>query len=162
MNKLQQILEQVRNLDWQEPGRWPLGVRLGAATLLFMLAAAGGYYYFVWRSLHPQLVEARSEEAKLFETLEQKARKAANLQAYKDQLADMEKSFGAMLRQLPNKTEVPNLLVDISQTPSNFSAMSGLLVRVVPARQAATACPMRSRSASVSAGRICSASPTIA
>ena len=116
MNKLQQILDQLRNLDWQEPGRWPLGVRLGAATLLFLLAAAGGYYYFVWSSLHPKLVEARSEEAKLFETLEQKARKAANLQAYKDQLADMEKSFGAMLRQLPNKTEVPNLLVDISQT----------------------------------------------
>ena len=116
MNKLQQILDQLRNLDWQEPGRWPLGVRLGAAALLFLLAAAGGYYYFVWSSLHPQLVEARSEEAKLFETLEQKARKAANLQAYKDQLADMEKSFGAMLRQLPNKTEVPNLLVDISQT----------------------------------------------
>ncbi|MFO1406000.1 MAG: type 4a pilus biogenesis protein PilO [Steroidobacteraceae bacterium] len=116
MNKLQEILEQLRTLDWNEPGRWPLGVRLGAAALLFMLAAAGGYYYFVWDSLHPQLVEARAKEADLFDTLEQKARKAANLQAYKDQLADMEKSFGAMLRQLPNKTEVPNLLVDISQT----------------------------------------------
>jgi type IV pilus assembly protein PilO len=49
-------------------------------------------------------------------TLEQKSRKAANLEAYKDQLKEMERSFGAMLRQLPNKTEVPNLLVDISQT----------------------------------------------
>jgi type IV pilus assembly protein PilO len=116
MNKLQQILEQLRNLDWREPGRWPLGVRLGAATLLFLLAAAGGYYYVVWSKLHPQLVAARAEETELFNTLEQKARKAANLQAYKDQLAEMEKSFGAMLRQLPNKTEVPNLLVDISQT----------------------------------------------
>ena len=116
MNKLQEILEQLRMLDWNEPGRWPLGVRLGAAGLLFLLAGAGGYYYFVWDSLHPQLVQARAKEAELFETLEQKARKAANLQAYKDQLAEMEKSFGAMLRQLPNKTEVPNLMVDISQT----------------------------------------------
>ena len=57
-----------------------------------------------------------AEEQQLFATLEQKARKAANLDAYKVQLKDMEQSFGAMLRQLPNKTEVPNLLVEIYQT----------------------------------------------
>jgi type IV pilus assembly protein PilO len=50
------------------------------------------------------------------ESLSTKARRAANLEAYRQQLAEMERSFGAMLRQLPNKTEVPNLLVDISQT----------------------------------------------
>jgi type IV pilus assembly protein PilO len=116
MKKLQELLEQLRALDPNDPGRWPLAVRLGATILLFALAAAGGYYYFVWDSLHPQLIEARAKETELWSTLESKARKAANLQAYKDQLAEMEKSFGAMLRQLPNKTEVPNLLVDISQT----------------------------------------------
>jgi type IV pilus assembly protein PilO len=116
MKKLQELLEQLRGLDPNDPGRWPLTVRLGVAVTLFLLAAAGGYYFFVWKSQYPELVEARSKETELFNTLEAKARKAANLQAYKDQLTEMEKSFGAMLRQLPNKTEVPNLLVDISQT----------------------------------------------
>jgi type IV pilus assembly protein PilO len=116
MKKLQELLEQLRGLDPNDPGRWPLAVRLGVAITLFALAAAGGYYFFVWKSQHPLLVEARAKEVELLGTLESKARKAANLQAYKDQLAEMQKSFGAMLRQLPDKTEVPNLLVDISQT----------------------------------------------
>ncbi len=116
MKKLQELLEQLRALDPNDPGRWPLAVRFGVAITLFALAAAGGYYYFVWKSQHPLLVDARAKEIELLGTLENKARKAANLQAYKDQLAEMQKSFGAMLRQLPDKTEVPNLLVDISQT----------------------------------------------
>lgn len=116
MKKLNELLEQLRNLDPNDPGRWPLAVRVGTVVLLFALAASGGYWYFVWKAKHPELLEARAKETELWNTLETKARKAANLQAYKDQLAEMEKSFGAMLRQLPNKTEVPNLLVDISQT----------------------------------------------
>ena len=116
MKKLQQLMEQLRGLDPNDPGRWPMGVRLGTVLLLFALVAAGGYYFFVWKSLHPLLLEARAKETELVGTLENKARKAANLQAYKDQLVEIEKSFGTMLRQLPNKTEVPNLLVDISQT----------------------------------------------
>jgi len=116
MNKLKELLDQLRSLDPNDPGRWPIGVRLGTVMLLFTLVAAGGYYYFVWKALHPLLLEARAKETELLTTLETKARKAANLQAYMNQLAEMEKSFGAMLRQLPNQTEVPNLLVDISQT----------------------------------------------
>jgi type IV pilus assembly protein PilO len=116
MKKLNELLEQLRNLDPNDPGRWPLGVRVGTVVLLFVIAAAAGYWYFVWKAKRPELLEARAKETELWSTLEAKARKAANLQAYKDQLAEMEKSFGAMLRQLPNKTEVPNLLVDISQT----------------------------------------------
>jgi len=116
MNKLKELLDQLRNLDPNDPGRWPLGVRIGTALLLFVFAASAGYWYFVWKAKRPELLEARAKETELWGTLESKARKAANLQAYKDQLAEMEKSFGAMLRQLPNKTEVPNLLVDISQT----------------------------------------------
>jgi len=115
MNKLKEFWDQLRNLDPNDPGRWPFGIRIGTAILLFVIAASFGYYYFVWKSQRPLLLEARAKETELWSTLETKARKAANLQAYKDQLAEMEKSFGAMLRQLPNKTEVPNLLVDISQ-----------------------------------------------
>jgi type IV pilus assembly protein PilO len=116
MNKLKAFLEQLRALDPNDPGRWPLAVRAATVALLFAVAAAAGYWYFVWKAKRPELLEARAKETELWSTLETKARKAANLQAYKDQLAEMEKSFGAMLRQLPNKTEVPNLLVDISQT----------------------------------------------
>ena len=116
MKKLKELLDQLRNLDPNDPGRWPLGVRVGTVVLLFVFAASAGYWYFVWKAKRPELLEARAKETELWGTLESKARKAANLQAYKDQLAEMEKSFGAMLRQLPNKTEVPNLLVDISQT----------------------------------------------
>lgn len=116
MKKLQELLEQLRSLDPNDPGRWPLAVRVAAVALVFTVAAAGAYYFFVWKSQRPQLLEARATETELWNTLDAKARKAANLSAYKAQLAEMEKSFGAMLRQLPNKTEVPNLLVDISQT----------------------------------------------
>jgi type IV pilus assembly protein PilO len=116
MKKLQALLEQLRGLDPNDPGRWPIGVRVSTVLLLFLIAASAGYWYFVWKAKRPELLEARAKETELWSTLETKARKAANLQAYKEQLAEMEKSFGAMLRQLPNKTEVPNLLVDISQT----------------------------------------------
>jgi type IV pilus assembly protein PilO len=116
MKKLQQLLEQLRNLDPNDPGRWPIAVRLGTAILLFALAGAGGYYWFVWKQDRPRLLEARQKESELMDSLKVKAKRAANLTAYRAQLAEMEKSFGAMLRQLPNKTEVPNLLVDISQT----------------------------------------------
>lgn len=116
MKKLKELLDQLRNLDPNDPGRWPFAVRIGSVVLLFVIAASAGYYFAVWKSQRPLLLEERGKETELWNTLEAKARKAANLQAYKDQLAEMEKSFGAMLRQLPNKTEVPNLLVDISQT----------------------------------------------
>jgi type IV pilus assembly protein PilO len=116
MNKLQALLQTLRELDPNDPGRWPLGVRVATVALLFIFAAAGGYYFFVWKSQRPQLLETQAKEGELMNSLRTKAKRAANLEAYRAQLAEMEKSFGAMLRQLPNRTEVPNLLVDISQT----------------------------------------------
>jgi type IV pilus assembly protein PilO len=116
MNKLQALFDQLRNLDPNDPGRWPMAVRIATVALLFVIVTAGGYYFFVWKKQRPVLLEARAEEGQLMEALTTKARRAANLDGYRQQLAEMEKSFGAMLRQLPNKTEVPNLLVDISQT----------------------------------------------
>ncbi len=116
MKELQALLEQLRNLDPNNPGRWPFGVRVATAVLLFVVAASAGYYFMVWKPQRPVLLEERTKEGQLMESLTVKAKRAANLDAYRAQLAEMEKSFGAMLRQLPNKTEVPNLLVDISQT----------------------------------------------
>jgi type IV pilus assembly protein PilO len=110
------FLEQLRSLDPNDPGRWPLIFRIGAVAAILIIATAFGVYMFAWKPQQPLLQQAQAEEVTLFTTLEGKARKAANLDAYKAQLAEMERSFGAMLRQLPNRTEVPNLLVDISQT----------------------------------------------
>lgn len=112
------ILQQIQELDPNDPGRWPLAFRLGAIALIFTIAVIALGYLVAWKPKKPELDAARTEEQKLLETLEQKAKKAANLDAYKAQLAEMEQSFGAMLRKLPNKTEVPNLLTDISQQGS--------------------------------------------
>jgi type IV pilus assembly protein PilO len=71
---------------------------------------------FVWTVDRPVLQKAEADELDLRTQFENKQQRAANLDAYKQQLGEMERSFGAMLRQLPGKTEVPNLLVDISQT----------------------------------------------
>lgn len=109
------VLDQVRELDPNDPGRWPLTFRLGAIGLIFILAVVLLAYFLAWKPKKPELDAARAEEQQLLLKLEQKAKKAANLDAYKAQLAEMEQSFGAMLRKLPNKTEVPNLLTDISQ-----------------------------------------------
>lgn len=113
---MEKFLEQLRALDPNDPGRWPLPFRLGAIGLIFIVSVGICAYLIAIKDQKPLLEQARAEEQGLLSTLEQKSRKAANLEAYKDQLKEMERSFGAMLRQLPNKTEVPNLLVDISQT----------------------------------------------
>ena len=109
------VLDQIRELDTNDPGRWPLAFRLGAIGLIFIVSVGLLAYLLAWKPKKPELDTARAEEQKLLATLETKAKKAANLDAYKAQLAEMEQSFGAMLRKLPNKTEVPNLLTDISQ-----------------------------------------------
>lgn len=109
------FIEQLRDLDPNDPSRWPLPYRLGAIALIFIFGASAMSYFMAWKPKKPELDAARDQEIALLQTLEQKARKAANLDAYKAQLAEMEQSFGAMLRKLPNKTEVPNLLTDISQ-----------------------------------------------
>jgi type IV pilus assembly protein PilO len=109
------VLEQIRELDPNDPGRWPLPFRAGAIAIIFVIATAALVYFLAWKPKKPEIDTARAEETTLLTTLEQKAKKAANLDAYKAQLAEMEQSFGAMLRKLPNKTEVPNLLTDISQ-----------------------------------------------
>lgn len=109
------LIDQIRELDPNDPGRWPFAFRMGAIGLIFLIASVAMAYFLVYKPKKPQLDTARAEETRLLDTLGQKARKAANLDAYKAQLAEMEQSFGAMLRKLPNKTEVPNLLTDISQ-----------------------------------------------
>lgn len=112
------VLDQIRELDPNDPGRWPGAFRFGAIGIGFLIAVVLLAYFLAWKPKKPELDTARAEEQTLLATLESKSRKAANLDAYKAQLKEMEQSFGAMLRKLPNKTEVPNLLTDISQQGS--------------------------------------------
>jgi type IV pilus assembly protein PilO len=110
------FIDQLRTLDPRDVGRWPLAVRGFFILLLFMICTAFAWYMFVWNDDRPVLQKAEADELDLRSQFENKQQRAANLDAYKAQLGEMERSFGAMLRQLPGKTEVPNLLVDISQT----------------------------------------------
>ena len=110
------IIEELRSLDTNDPGRWPFLIRAISVVLVFVAVSALGVYYFVVQAEMPILERAELEEQELRATFEERQTKAANFDAYRAQLAEIERSFGAMLRQLPGKTEVPNLLVDISQT----------------------------------------------
>ncbi len=110
------IIDDLRALDTNDPGRWPLPFRVAAVAIAFVAVVVFGIYFFVWSSDKPTLDRAQDEEKNLRATFEERQHKAANFDAYRSQLAEIERDFGAMLRQLPGKTEVPNLLVDISQT----------------------------------------------
>jgi type IV pilus assembly protein PilO len=110
------LMEELRGLDPRDPGRWPFPVRALAIGVCFLVVAVALIYFFVWQDRMPQLQQREDQETQLRNEFRSKHAKAVNLALYKQQLADIEKSFGALLRQLPSKTEVPNLLVDISQT----------------------------------------------
>jgi type IV pilus assembly protein PilO len=110
------LLEELQSLDPRDPGRWPLVVRAGAVGLCFVILTAVLIYFFVWDAQLPELQRREDVEQQLRQEFRTKHAKAVNLDLYKQQLKDIERSFGALLRQLPGKTEVPNLLVDISQT----------------------------------------------
>jgi type IV pilus assembly protein PilO len=112
---VQQIINELQTLDQKNPGNWPLYVRVATIVIAMVVIAGFGYYQFVTPLLE-ELAAAQQEEVGLKEEFERKQRKVAALDALKEQLAEMERSFGAMLRQLPSKAEIANLLIDISQT----------------------------------------------
>jgi type IV pilus assembly protein PilO len=110
------IIEELKNLDANDVGRWPFVFRAGVIAIVFILVVGAGIYYTIIEDKAPALERVRQEEVTLRDVFENKQRKAANFDAYKAQLAQMEQSFGTMLRQLPGETEIPSLIVDISQT----------------------------------------------
>lgn len=112
---LRSLLDELRNLDFNNIGSWSNGVK--AMVVVFCCAVVGfmGYWLFV-RDQFDVLERARAKEPELRTTFETKAQKAANLEEYKAQLAEMRTAFGTLLQQLPGETEIANLLQDISQT----------------------------------------------
>lgn len=112
---VQQLYAELQTLDTQNPGAWPLWVRVAASALAGAFALFMGIYLLV-KPVYEELKLKQAEEQTLRQKFEANQAKAAALDAYKAQLAEMEKNFGAMLKQLPSKSEVANLLNDISQT----------------------------------------------
>ncbi|MCI0516232.1 MAG: type 4a pilus biogenesis protein PilO [Woeseiaceae bacterium] len=109
------LIDELRALDVNDVGRWPFAFRAAVIGLVFAVVLGLGVYFFIIEDKLPQLKREQQTELDLRTTFENKQRKAANYDAYKAQLAQMEQSFGTMLRQLPGETEIPSLIVDISQ-----------------------------------------------
>ena len=110
------LIEELQSLDVNDIGRWPLVFRAAVIALVFVAVTFAGIWFTIIKDKAPVLQRAEAEEQELRVTFENKQRKAANYDAYKTQLAQIEQSFGTMLRQLPGETEIPSLIVDISQT----------------------------------------------
>lgn len=103
------------NWELDAAGTWPLPVKIGTVVLISLIVA-GLWVKFDTLDQLSGLETSEKKEVELKQTFETKQKKAANLEAYKKQLKEIEESFGTMLRQLPDRTEVANLLVDVSQT----------------------------------------------
>ena len=110
------LVEELQSLDANDVGRWPLLFRAAVIVIVFVAVTGLGIYWFIIEDKAPQLERERGVEQELRVTFENKQKKAANYEEYKEQLAQIQQSFGTMLRQLPGETEIPSLIVDISQT----------------------------------------------
>ena len=110
------LVEELQSLDANDVGRWPLPFRIAVIVIAFILVTGLGIYFTIVKDKAPLLERAQNEEQELRLAFENKQRKAANYDAYRAQLTQIEQSFGTMLRQLPGETEIPSLIVDISQT----------------------------------------------
>jgi type IV pilus assembly protein PilO len=110
------LADELRSLDVNDIGRWPLIFRVVVIGIVFAVVVGFGIYWTIVEDRAPQLKRAQDEEQTLRVAFENKQRKAANYDEYRKQLDQMEQSFGTMLRQLPGETEIPSLIVDISQT----------------------------------------------
>jgi type IV pilus assembly protein PilO len=111
----------VSDLDLDNVGSWPLAVKILIWALLLAAVLAAGYFYHI-KDLQASLASIEAQEEKLKKEFEQKAFQAANLDAYRRQMVEMEESFGALVSQLPSDTEVPGLLEDIT----NKGLLNGL------------------------------------
>ena len=107
-------LDDIRRLNIRDAGNWPLLPKIMMLGVLFFLILVAGAF-FDWRDQFEALDKAQDEEVKLREAYASKKAKAVNLDLYVQQLKEIEQSFGALLKQLPNKSEMDALLTDINQ-----------------------------------------------
>jgi len=123
-DRLQALREfDISSLEFDNIGTWPTPAKLTIWVVLFVGVIVAGYYYDI-EGLQVELARQEAEEIKLKKEYEQKAFQAANLDAYRQQMVEMEESFGALVSQLPSDTEVPGLLEDIT----NKGLLNGLQI----------------------------------
>ena len=114
----------LSDLDMENIGSWPLALKVIVLGLLYAAILIAGFYFHV-EDLNKRLSVVEQEEQTLRQDFEKKAFEAANLEAYKAQLVEMEQRFGALVAQLPSETEVPGLLEDITDK----GEMNGLSIK---------------------------------
>lgn len=107
-------LDDLRNIDLNNIAAWPLPVKISGIVVVGILIVAAGFWFIVRGELD-ELASARDKETQLKEKYSTQVAKAINLPAYKRQMEEMRQTFGSLLRQLPDTTEVPDLLIDITQ-----------------------------------------------
>lgn len=105
----------INDLDVNNAGIWPAPVKFIVVLIIVGLIVGGGYWFFI-KDQYAQLEKVERKEAELRQEYERKAYQVANLEVFKQQMAEMEETFGALVRQLPSDTEVPGLLEDITNT----------------------------------------------
>lgn len=107
------LIEEINQLNTKDPGSWPVVIKAGAlATILVVLVTAG--YFLDWQEQWVSLEQSKEKEVKLKETYMVKKKDAVNLDILRQQLKDIEISLGALLKQLPHKSEMDALLIDIN------------------------------------------------
>lgn len=136
---LQPYLDKINNfdpndIDWENMGSWPVAGKAVLCAVLAIAIVVGGYFYML-EPMQQKLNREINQESQLKKDFENKAFQAANLEAYKAQMVEMEESFKSILKQLPRDTEVPGLIDDISLSALN----NGLDLKVIsPKQQRAT------------------------
>ena len=108
------FIDDIRTLDTKQPGNWPWPIKAAALVILFVALQIGAYFLF-WQGQMDAIEKGRADVAKQKEVFLEKKKLAVNLDAYKQQRAEIEQAFGALLKQLPNKSEMDALLIDINQ-----------------------------------------------
>jgi len=108
------LIEELRSLDPKQPGNWPWPIKFGFLVLIFVAIQLLAYF-LLWSDQTEKIEKGRQDVAKQKEVFLEKKRLAVNLDAYKQQRAEIEQAFGALLKQLPNKSEMDALLIDINQ-----------------------------------------------
>ena len=112
---MKNVMEQLKSLDPNNPGLWPIPFQLALCVIVLIVLLYAGWHFDLSQQ-RVQLAAEITKEQELKEVFERKQRRAANLNALKEQMVEMKQSLGDMLRQLPNKTEIAGLIVDVSQT----------------------------------------------
>lgn len=107
-------LDDIKRLNPRDIGSWPVVPKLAALVFLLIAVVFAGYW-FDWKDQLDELARARAKEQDLRTAFLEKKKQAVNLEAYRNQLAEIEESFGEMLKQLPNKSEMEALLTDVNQ-----------------------------------------------